>query len=89
MFSFHPGTVSSPPTDPQEVLSTMRSYVRHFFGCRPCAQHFEEMAKESLSEQNTLSAAALWLWSRHNRVNNRLAGRTQPGGFQHNILKRA
>lgn len=67
-----------PPTDPKEVLNTMRSYVRHFFGCRPCAEHFEEMAKESLSELSTLSMAVLWLWSRHNRVNNRLAGRSQP-----------
>uniref|UniRef100_H3C198 Sulfhydryl oxidase n=1 Tax=Tetraodon nigroviridis TaxID=99883 RepID=H3C198_TETNG len=67
-----PGSFQGP--DPQEVLSAMRSYVRHFFGCRPCAQHFEEMAEESLSELSTLSAAVLWLWSRHNRVNNRLAG---------------
>lgn len=69
-----------PPTDAKEVLSTMREYVRHFFGCRPCAEHFEEMAKESLNtEVNTLSAAVLWLWKRHNRVNNRLAGRSLPG----------
>lgn len=56
----------------------MRGYVRHFFGCRPCAEHFEEMAKENLSVQNTPSAAVLWLWTRHNQVNNRLAGRSQP-----------
>lgn len=28
-------------------------------------------------EVNTLSSAALWLWSKHNEVNNRLAGRSQ------------
>ncbi|XP_037325039.2 sulfhydryl oxidase 1 [Pungitius pungitius] len=61
-------------TDPKEVLSAMRSYVRSFFGCRACAEHFEIMAEESLVEVNTLSSAVLWLWSRHNRVNNRLAG---------------
>lgn len=77
-----------PPTDAKEVLSTMRSYVRHFFGCRPCAEHFEEMAKESLSELSTLSMAVLWLWSRHNRVNNRLAGRSQPAvGRRSSVLR--
>ncbi|XP_037625981.1 sulfhydryl oxidase 1 [Sebastes umbrosus] len=61
-------------TDPQEVLSALRNYVHNFFGCRGCAEHFEIMASESLVEVNTLSMAVLWLWSRHNRVNNRLAG---------------
>ncbi|KAM9358276.1 sulfhydryl oxidase 1 [Symphorus nematophorus] len=61
-------------TDPQEVLSAMRNYVRSFFGCRPCAEHFDNMARESMVEVNTMSSAVLWLWSRHNRVNNRLAG---------------
>ncbi|XP_054458885.1 sulfhydryl oxidase 1 [Anoplopoma fimbria] len=61
-------------TDPQEVLSAMRNYVHSFFGCRACAEHFEIMARESMVEVKTLSIAVLWLWSRHNRVNNRLAG---------------
>ncbi|XP_071343912.1 sulfhydryl oxidase 1 [Trachinotus anak] len=61
-------------SDPQEVLSAMRNYVRSYFGCRLCAEHFENMARESLVEVSTLSSAVLWLWSRHNRVNNRLAG---------------
>ncbi|XP_038571829.1 sulfhydryl oxidase 1 [Micropterus salmoides] len=65
---------TDPPPEPQEVLGAMRSYVRSFFGCRYCAEHFENMAKESLMEVNTLTSAVLWLWSRHNRVNNRLAG---------------
>ncbi|XP_041791004.1 sulfhydryl oxidase 1 [Chelmon rostratus] len=74
---FHVLTVQAKKTggtDPQEVLSAMRSYVHSFFGCRPCAEHFENMARESLAEVNTMSSAALWLWSRHNRVNNRVAG---------------
>ncbi|GLD75075.1 sulfhydryl oxidase 1-like protein, partial [Lates japonicus] len=61
-------------SDPQEVLGAMRRYIHSFFGCRPCAEHFENMASESMVEVSTLSAAVLWLWSRHNRVNNRLAG---------------
>ncbi|XP_051525690.1 sulfhydryl oxidase 1-like [Myxocyprinus asiaticus] len=76
---FHVLTVEAKGTggsvsDPQEVLQAMRGYVSSFFGCRPCATHFESMAKESLNHVTSLSAAVLWLWTRHNRVNNRLAG---------------
>ncbi|XP_030640958.1 sulfhydryl oxidase 1 [Chanos chanos] len=74
---FHVLTVQAKNTassDPREVLQAMRSYVRSFFGCRECAAHFEGMAAESMHSVNTLSNAVLWLWSRHNRVNNRLAG---------------
>ncbi|KAM9797699.1 sulfhydryl oxidase 1 [Syngnathus typhle] len=61
-------------SDPKEVLSAMTGYVSNFFGCRECAEHFENMAKGGLSEVNTFTDAVLWLWSRHNRVNNRIAG---------------
>ncbi|KAH0618270.1 hypothetical protein JD844_017308, partial [Phrynosoma platyrhinos] len=59
---------------PSEVLPTMRGYVRYFFGCRECAEHFEGMAAESMDKVKNKDGAVLWLWSRHNRVNNRLAG---------------
>uniref|UniRef100_A0A674JY39 Sulfhydryl oxidase n=1 Tax=Terrapene triunguis TaxID=2587831 RepID=A0A674JY39_9SAUR len=60
--------------DPLEVLGAMRGYVQSFFGCRECAQHFEGMAAESMDKVRSVDEAALWLWSRHNRVNARLAG---------------
>ncbi|XP_068105202.1 sulfhydryl oxidase 2 [Hyperolius riggenbachi] len=59
--------------DPPVVLKIMRRYIREFFGCRECAQHFEAMAKESESVK-TAEEAVLWLWRKHNVVNNRLAG---------------
>ncbi|XP_066481980.1 sulfhydryl oxidase 1 [Tiliqua scincoides] len=59
---------------PSEVLPTMRAYVRYFFGCRECADHFEGMAAESMNKVKNKDEAILWLWSRHNRVNARLAG---------------
>ncbi|XP_069719181.1 sulfhydryl oxidase 1 [Phaenicophaeus curvirostris] len=66
---------SGPDTElPLEVLSTMRCYVRHFFGCRDCAQHFEAMAAESMDRVASRREAVLWLWSHHNEVNARLAG---------------
>ncbi|KAM9384687.1 sulfhydryl oxidase 1 [Pholidichthys leucotaenia] len=61
-------------SNPQEVLSAMRGYIHNFFGCRPCAEHFENMAEAIGLEVTTLPSAVLWLWSRHNVVNNRLAG---------------
>ncbi|XP_057697466.1 sulfhydryl oxidase 1 [Corythoichthys intestinalis] len=61
-------------SDPKEVLNAMTGYISNFFGCRPCAEHFENMAKESLTEAKTFTDSILWLWSRHNRVNNRIAG---------------
>ncbi|NXW59304.1 QSOX1 oxidase, partial [Eurystomus gularis] len=59
---------------PLEVLSTMRCYVRHFFGCQECAEHFEAMAAKSMDQVASREEAALWLWSHHNEVNARLAG---------------
>ncbi|XP_063791900.1 sulfhydryl oxidase 2 [Pseudophryne corroboree] len=60
--------------DPQAVLKTMRRYIKEFFGCRECAQHFEAMAEASVETVKTMDEAVLWLWRTHNVVNNRLAG---------------
>ncbi|XP_018582238.2 sulfhydryl oxidase 1 [Scleropages formosus] len=74
---FHVITVealNSSISDAQDILQAFRGYVYYYFGCRECAAHFEHMAKESMNLVKKLSDAILWLWSRHNRVNNRLAG---------------
>lgn len=62
------------PADGQEVLQAMRSYVQSFFGCRDCANHFEQMAAASMHQVKSPSNAVLWLWTSHNRVNARLSG---------------
>uniref|UniRef100_A0A8C5UHL2 Sulfhydryl oxidase n=1 Tax=Malurus cyaneus samueli TaxID=2593467 RepID=A0A8C5UHL2_9PASS len=64
----------SEPARKAIVLQVMRRYIQHFFGCKACAQHFEEMAKESMDSVKSLDKAVLWLWEKHNVVNNRLAG---------------
>ncbi|XP_014861561.1 PREDICTED: sulfhydryl oxidase 1-like [Poecilia mexicana] len=74
---FHVLTVQANNTgdsDPKEVLKAMRNYIHNFFGCRYCAEHFENMAREGLDVVTSLPSAVLWLWYRHNRVNNRIAG---------------
>ncbi|XP_027790680.2 sulfhydryl oxidase 1 [Marmota flaviventris] len=65
---------SQEPAPGQEVLQAIRNYVRFFFGCRDCADHFEQMAAGSMNRVRSPNEAVLWLWSGHNRVNARLAG---------------
>ncbi|XP_044532993.1 sulfhydryl oxidase 1 [Gracilinanus agilis] len=60
--------------DPQEILQAIRGYVKYFFGCRDCANHFEQMAAASMDKVKSMDDAILWFWNRHNRVNARLAG---------------
>ncbi|XP_053138359.1 sulfhydryl oxidase 2 isoform X2 [Hemicordylus capensis] len=60
--------------NPRAVLEILQKYIQDFFGCRACAQHFEEMARESLARVQSLDEAVLWLWEKHNVVNARLAG---------------
>lgn len=70
-----PIALCAPPELPLEVLGTMRCYVKHFFGCQECAQHFEAMAAKSMDQVKGRDEAVLWLWSHHNEVNARLAGK--------------
>lgn len=67
-----------PVAKAQEVLQAIRGYVRYFFGCRDCASHFEQMAAASMHRVESLDDAVLWLWSSHNKVNARLAGKEGP-----------
>lgn len=68
----------SPAAKAQEVLQAIRGYVRFFFGCRDCAGHFEQMAAASMHRVGSPDSAVLWLWSSHNKVNARLAGKKAP-----------
>ncbi|XP_044746119.1 sulfhydryl oxidase 1-like isoform X2 [Coccinella septempunctata] len=61
--------------DPKEVLNAMYGYIKYFFGCADCSQHFQKMASERKIEQvSSLNEAIMWLWAAHNVVNARLAG---------------
>ena len=62
--------------DPRVVLRAMVTYVRHFFSCRECSDHFLSMVHNgtAIEEQVTSSTeAVLFLWAAHNAVNLRLA----------------
>lgn len=57
-----------------QVLEAIAGYVKHFFGCTDCSEHFMQMATSIKYNVSSLDDAVLWLWSAHNKVNERLAG---------------
>lgn len=62
-------------TDPLEVLQAMHGYIKYFFGCSDCSNHFQTMANNrKIWSTASKDDAILWLWSSHNVVNKRLAG---------------
>ncbi|KAM3969032.1 sulfhydryl oxidase 1 [Aphomia sociella] len=75
---FHTLTVNaaqSPGTEGPKVLKAMHGYVKHFFGCTECSEHFQAMAtRNRIFDIKENDKAVLWLWIAHNEVNLRLAG---------------
>lgn len=62
-------------SDPLESLHAIHGFVKHFFGCTHCTEHFQQMAERNrMWDVNSKESAILWLWSAHNEVNRRLAG---------------
>lgn len=58
-----------------QVLFAMRGYIKHFFSCKHCADHFVKMSKDMSSELDRHPGSSmLWLWKKHNVVNARLKG---------------
>lgn len=64
-----------PDFDPyNEVLEPLHQFIFNYLSCVKCAQNFDKMARETLSEAKTPEDTALWLWKAHNRANKRLSG---------------
>lgn len=61
-------------TGSTEVIFAMANYIKNFFGCQDCAEHFHEMSKTIVGNVSTLNDSVLWLWKAHNTVNKRLSG---------------
>ncbi|XP_069163551.1 sulfhydryl oxidase 2 isoform X2 [Procambarus clarkii] len=61
--------------NPKKTLRAIHGYVKHFFSCKYCSQHFQEMyAEDAESSVNVADDGILWLWRGHNKVNKRLKG---------------
>ncbi len=60
---------------PTQVLNAMVGYIRNFFSCRECAEHFVEATRGGADFATTVTdydSAVLYLWGKHNEVNRRL-----------------
>lgn len=62
--------------DPHESLRAVHGYVKYFFSCEHCSQHFQEMYANDGAETSVVKAGdeVFWLWAAHNKVNKRLKG---------------
>uniref|UniRef100_A0A2N9FN44 Sulfhydryl oxidase n=1 Tax=Fagus sylvatica TaxID=28930 RepID=A0A2N9FN44_FAGSY len=56
----------------QFAFTAICEFVHDFFICEECRQHFYEMCSSVSSPFNKTRDFALWLWSAHNKVNERL-----------------
>ncbi|CAJ1977437.1 unnamed protein product [Sphenostylis stenocarpa] len=56
----------------QFTFNAICDFVHNFFICEECRQHFYKMCSSVSSPFNTARDFALWLWSSHNKVNERL-----------------
>ncbi|KAL4270819.1 hypothetical protein AHAS_AhasUnG0052600 [Arachis hypogaea] len=56
----------------QFTFSATCDFVHDFFICEECRQHFYRMCSSVSSPFNKARDYALWLWSTHNKVNERL-----------------
>ncbi|XP_019426511.1 PREDICTED: sulfhydryl oxidase 2-like isoform X2 [Lupinus angustifolius] len=57
----------------QFAFNATCDFVRNFFICEECRQHFYKMCSSVSSTFNKAHDYALWLWSTHNKVNERLS----------------
>ncbi|KAG7973760.1 hypothetical protein I3843_06G013100 [Carya illinoinensis] len=56
----------------QFAFTAICEFVHNFFVCEECRQHFYDMCSSVSSPFKTSRDFALWLWSAHNKVNERL-----------------
>ncbi|XP_037069524.1 sulfhydryl oxidase 2-like [Pollicipes pollicipes] len=76
---FHTVTVQARRTEKRlgravTVLPAIHGYVKNFFSCSHCSQHFQRMAaQDGLFDVTNAYDAVFWLWRAHNKVNKRLA----------------
>ncbi|KAL4095449.1 hypothetical protein PRIC1_008823 [Phytophthora ramorum] len=79
---FHSITVSDvkktstvEPWKPSRVMVAIRLYVKNFFGCEECREHFMLSNPESIIDELAVSdskgphAVVMWIWKMHNTVN--------------------
>ncbi|XP_011022966.1 PREDICTED: sulfhydryl oxidase 2-like isoform X2 [Populus euphratica] len=56
----------------QFAFTAVCDFINNFFICEECREHFYQMCSSVTAPFNTSRDFALWLWSTHNKVNERL-----------------
>lgn len=67
---------SSSGEPPAVILYAMKGYIKYFFGCAHCSNHFVDMTEDETGPLESVSSpkqSVLWLWAAHNKVNRRIA----------------
>ncbi|GAB4840372.1 Sulfhydryl oxidase 1 [Ancistrocladus abbreviatus] len=69
---FHAISVRIEDAESHMAFTTICDFIHNFFVCEECRQHFHNMCTSVATPFNTTRDFALWLWSAHNKVNERL-----------------
>ncbi|XP_020105886.1 sulfhydryl oxidase 1-like isoform X1 [Ananas comosus] len=56
----------------QAAFTTICDFIHNFFICEECRRHFYNMCSRVSTHFNSTRDLTLWLWSTHNKVNERL-----------------
>ena len=57
--------------EPNLILQAMKGFIKYFFGCAHCSNHFVDMAEDEIDPIESVKSsrqAVLWLWAAHNKV---------------------
>ncbi|GMF19024.1 unnamed protein product [Phytophthora fragariaefolia] len=66
------------PLKPSQIMAAIRVYVKNFFGCEECREHFMLLNPENIvgdlakRDRDGPPAVAFWIWKMHNTVNKML-----------------
>ncbi|XP_051145836.1 sulfhydryl oxidase 1-like [Andrographis paniculata] len=69
---FHSLSVRVADEESQTAFTTICDFIRNFFACQECRQHFYSMCSTVSNPFQTQRDFAVWLWKAHNKVNERL-----------------
>lgn len=56
--------ISSVPSNvqPKDMIESIREFIRHFFLCEECTQHFLNMTSNAANEIHSYQDNVLYLW---------------------------
>lgn len=55
------------------VLYAIRDYVKYFYTCAECVDHFNNMTANLKDELTSANSSVMWLWEAHNKISKRIS----------------